>query len=274
MYQKASCSWVCTSLNLLATRLAPLHRLIVFVPALLQFLSMNGLRVENSCLFYAENGDTEGLKGCVLMAWILTAVILLFFFAILALTRLRLEISCSGVEPSHSAAIRLSAWKGLVSFRKEFPISLKGPEFSVPDQQISTADFFRIGKIFFSEENKMPGILKKFLKKVKIRKFDWQTVIGTGNAAHTAVLTGAVYGIKSTIIGVLTHYLVVDEMPHYKIEPLYQGEYSRTSLLCIVEFKIGNAILTGLLILREWNKHRQPVEGQNTKNSRCKRAAL
>ncbi|WP_409289784.1 DUF2953 domain-containing protein [Peribacillus sp. SCS-37] len=229
---------------------------------------------KNSGLFYKENGDTEGLKGCVFMAWILMAVILLFLIVILALTKLRLEISFRGLEPSYTAAIRLSAWSGLISFRKEYPFPFKGQEFSMPDQQIRTADFFRIGKIFFSEENKMPGILKKFLKKVKIRKFDWQTVIGTGNAAHTAVLTGAVYGIKSTITGVLTHYLLVEEMPHYKIEPVYQGEYSRTSLLCILEFKIGNAILTGLLILREWNKHRQPVKGQKPKNSTCKRAVL
>ncbi|WP_409297836.1 hypothetical protein V1498_07120 [Peribacillus sp. SCS-26] len=35
-------------------RLAPLHRLTVFVPALVQIFSMHGLRVENSCLFSAH----------------------------------------------------------------------------------------------------------------------------------------------------------------------------------------------------------------------------
>ena len=95
-------------------------------------------------------------------------------------------------------------------------------------------------------------IIRHFLKKVQVKQFEWNSRIGIGDAAHTGTLVGACWAIKGSIIGLLTTTLNFRVMPLITVTPDFQKERAETAILCILRFRIGQAILTGIKLLRYW----------------------
>jgi hypothetical protein len=98
----------------------------------------------------------------------------------------------------------------------------------------------------------MNKIIKKFLKTIRIKKFEWHTMVGLGDAASTGVLTGAVWTIKGGILALLSHYMRMTAKPNYSVVPSFQIPASQTFLTCMFKMRIGNAILTGFKVLKYW----------------------
>ena len=46
-------------------------------------------------------------------------------------------------------------------------------------------------------------IVRKFFKKVSVKRFEWHSMIGVGDAAHTGMATGALWAIKGSIVGLI-----------------------------------------------------------------------
>ncbi|MED1203190.1 DUF2953 domain-containing protein [Heyndrickxia acidicola] len=98
----------------------------------------------------------------------------------------------------------------------------------------------------------MNKIFKKFLKTIRIKKFEWHTLVGLGDAASTGVLTGAVWTMKGGILAFLSHYMKMKAKPNCSVVPSFQIPVSQTFLTCIFKIRIGNAILTGFKVLKYW----------------------
>jgi hypothetical protein len=88
-----------------------------------------------------------------------------------------------------------------------------------------------------------------FMKsKVKINNLYIRTRIGTGDASATALSVGGFYAFFSFLIRHL------DEYYHFQkckldVLPYFQGSLFDLNLDCIINFKIGNIIITGLKML-------------------------
>ncbi len=95
-------------------------------------------------------------------------------------------------------------------------------------------------------------IIRKFFLKVTIKKFEWQTFIGVGDAANTAIVTGALWTIKGSIAGILSNYLSLKAVPELAITPHFQASVIQTRIICIFQFRIGQAILAGLKLIKFW----------------------
>ncbi|ADU31492.1 DUF2953 domain-containing protein [Evansella cellulosilytica] len=99
-------------------------------------------------------------------------------------------------------------------------------------------------------------IVRKFLKKMSLEKLNWETHIGTGDAALTGSSSGILWGIKGNVIGIVSNYMKLKVRPNILIQPQFQQMVLKTSFSCIVSFRIGHAILAGLKVLRHWKKGR------------------
>ncbi|MCM3569610.1 DUF2953 domain-containing protein [Neobacillus mesonae] len=99
---------------------------------------------------------------------------------------------------------------------------------------------------------RMNVIVRKFFRKIRIKKFEWQTNIGLGDAAHTAIAAGALWTLKGSITGLISRYLNLMVMPQLTITPHFQAAVIQTSLSCIFQFRIGHAILAGLKLIKFW----------------------
>ncbi|MBM7660533.1 hypothetical protein JOC85_001305 [Bacillus mesophilus] len=95
-------------------------------------------------------------------------------------------------------------------------------------------------------------IVRAFLKKVTVHKLEWHSNLGLGDAALTGMLVGAGWTIKGSIIGVLSQYMILKTSPTVTITPFFQQTFSHTKLSCMLSFRIGNAILAGLRIVKYW----------------------
>nr|WP_246188287.1 DUF2953 domain-containing protein [Metabacillus lacus] len=95
-------------------------------------------------------------------------------------------------------------------------------------------------------------IVKRFFRKVTVTKFEWHSQFGIGDAAATGVLTGAAWSIKGALIGILSSYTRLSVLPALSITPVFVHKDSKTVLHCMIHFRIGNAILAGLRVLKHW----------------------
>jgi hypothetical protein len=95
-------------------------------------------------------------------------------------------------------------------------------------------------------------IIRKFLKKVTIKDIQWDSVIGVGNAAYTGMITGACWAVKGSMIAVLSSYMRMRNLPKITVTPHFQMPISQTRFTCMIQFRIGHAMLAGIKLIKFW----------------------
>lgn len=92
-------------------------------------------------------------------------------------------------------------------------------------------------------------VLRRFFSHVVCERLTWVSNIGTGDAAGTGVMTGVVWSVKTTMIGMLGSYIRWDGSPDLDVRPFFEKEILDTNLNCIIRFRVGHAILAVLRLL-------------------------
>lgn len=91
--------------------------------------------------------------------------------------------------------------------------------------------------------------IKTTLRHITFHKLEWSTNIGLQDAAHTATLTGALWGVKATLIGWLTCYISLKQRPKLFVVPVFdRAPLFSTEVRCIAQIRCGYAIYAGLLL--------------------------
>ncbi|MEW8972181.1 MAG: DUF2953 domain-containing protein, partial [Mesobacillus sp.] len=86
------------------------------------------------------------------------------------------------------------------------------------------------------------------------------------------LLTGAFRPDKGGVIGVLSNYMKMKEMPVMTITPSFQQTVSITSFKCMIQVRVGHAILAGIKLVKYWrggwpefkSKPLSALSGENT----------
>ncbi|PFG05119.1 DUF2953 domain-containing protein [Bacillus sp. es.034] len=214
------------------------------------------------------------------MSWwiwtlIIIAALILFLLFIAIITKLTVTISLYHGNDNDHFKVKLRAWFGLIKYTIDIPLvkldddgpnvvveqkTKKGKESNPSKEKeskkkITPHDF--IASLHDTKEivihvQSMHRIMRGFLKKVKLDQVEWKTLFGTGDAASTGTLTGTIWGMKGSIIGILSGYMRLQSMPVIEVTPTFQHAVIQTQFSCIIQFRIGNAILVGFKILRYW----------------------
>ncbi|TKC15804.1 DUF2953 domain-containing protein [Robertmurraya kyonggiensis] len=125
----------------------------------------------------------------------------------------------------------------------------KGKEkFTVDELLASLKDM----KLLLKHVAGLHRIIRSFLKKVTVSKVEWNTIVGVGDAAYTGMLTGAIWTVKGSIIGLMCSLMKVQETPQIMITPDFNRSISQTSLKCMIHFRIGHAIFAGIKLFKYW----------------------
>jgi len=230
--------------------------------------------------------NNNGLKGCGKMVWFLfTLIIILFLFLLIIFTKLTIYVYYFHHNDNDDLKIELRVLFGLIKYKIKVPVIKvddDSPSIIVKSKsqmgdsadedtdldvnQLNNHDFLR--KLQFTKElfHKVFGmnvIVKKFLQKVTIKNFEWQTLFGVGDAAYTGMMTGALWAVKGGIIGVLSHYMRLKEMPQLTVTPHFQAVVIHTRLTCMFQFRIGYAILAGLKLIKFWKGGKPRLKGKS-----------
>lgn len=118
--------------------------------------------------------------------------------------------------------------------------------------------FFEVGE---GESGRAEGPLKrlvgaKFFLLYFVRKcerLDWETRIGTSEAASTALIVGTLWGIKSYAYTVLAREVHFLNPPRFAIHPNWEEAAFKIRILGIFRFRVGEIILAWIgYSVRKW----------------------
>ncbi|WP_258109966.1 DUF2953 domain-containing protein [Alicyclobacillus sp. SP_1] len=89
---------------------------------------------------------------------------------------------------------------------------------------------------------------------LRIRTVRCQILIGTGDAASTAVLSGGLWIALGTGVGMLTHVFTFGNMPELEVTPTYQQKVFEVKADSIFSITAGHAIIAVIRFLRVWRR--------------------
>ncbi len=208
------------------------------------------------------------------MKWILLGLLIIFLLLlVILLSRLNIYIVFKHAKDNDSLIIKFRAWFGLIRYTLNIPLikinenspaivmkeeTKKGKEEKVTSEERSQffAEDFLNG--FKDMENllkhvvSLHRIIRNFLKKVSVKKLQWNTIIGVGEASLTGMLTGAVWTVKGGIIGIISNYFKLKVNPNLSVQPHFQLPISQTSFECMLQFRIGHAMFAGIKLIKFW----------------------
>lgn len=90
--------------------------------------------------------------------------------------------------------------------------------------------------------------LRRTIAHIKCTQFRWYTTVGVGDAPETAILTGLIWGVKSTLCGFAFRLINLQTQPKLAVHPRYNSTQFSTEISCIGKIRLGYAILAGLLL--------------------------
>ena len=224
---------------------------------------------------------------------ILSLLLLVFLFTLILFTKLTIVLNYYHHNDNDDLLVEFKIWFGLIKYKLKVPaikIDDDSPSIVVKSQsqmggeaehsdldvnQITQEDFLsklQNSKEIIKKVFNMHVIVKKFLQKVTITKFEWHSLMGLGDASHTGMMTGALWAVKGSILGLVSHYVRLKVKPNLSVTPHFQAAVLQTRFLCIFQFRIGHAILAGLKLIKFWKggkphlKNKTDFPGEKTKS--------
>jgi hypothetical protein len=208
-----------------------------------------------------------------LLGWLLLAIIIGLLVLIL-LTPLHIQITYRRIEDNDHLVVTVRAWFGLIRVKKEVPILRLHMDDIRPEivakvreehekHRDKMIDWETVQKwsdqyhYWLEQVHDLQPIIRQALRRVYCRQIEWNTVLGAGDAAATGVLTGLVYGVKSVIVSVFSHYLTMYTVPRISVQPLWDTKAVRTRFSCRLQFRVVFAAAAGVRILLKIRKGRQ-----------------
>lgn len=205
------------------------------------------------------------------MTWMIIIAILLILFCIIIVTKVKVQTMYRHRKDDDLLEVKVYVWWIRVYTFSAPVIKLDDDSFSLEveeEQQIGPTESKKKGRItpqivveklrllrdFLDHVVGLHKIIKRFLKKVKVHNFEWHSGIGVADAAYTAQLTGVVWSLKGAIVGVLSKYMRLQQMPKLSVEPHFQMMITHTNLSCMISFRIGQAMIAGLMLLKHWRR--------------------
>ncbi|WP_433946395.1 DUF2953 domain-containing protein [Paenibacillus sp. SN-8-1] len=200
----------------------------------------------------------------------LLLLLLILIFAAL-ISRIKLTLNVKKLGKDDTILIEVSALFGLFKYHYEIPM-LKFKDFK-QGLQVKEKKKSNMMKDHHKEEHtnidkekvdiwidNWKGLLNathelklwmnRTLRQVKVRHLDWTTELGLSDAVHTAQLTGALYGVKYSLLGWLSYQLKLLVPPELFVIPIYGSQpHFSTKMTCIAEIRCGYAIYAGLVLI-------------------------
>jgi hypothetical protein len=204
------------------------------------------------------------------MAWLWIAAFAAVTVVVLASSvRVRIHV-IREVENDHMS-FQITALFGLVRYKVEIPYinftGLRELDFKSERSNLTATDLVAKDRTKISLEK----IIDRFqklnilihhvvgfdewltgtLSHIRCTELQWNTRIGIGDAADTAVSVGVLWGLKTNLLGFLFKYLTLDAetKPKLSVDPQFNRTHFSTMMMCIVRVRLGYAILAGLLFL-------------------------
>jgi hypothetical protein len=202
------------------------------------------------------------------MIWLWLIVFLVLVGVWIGLSHLRIHMFFSRVKDNDHFFVHFKMLGGLISYRLDVPIieyrGLYGgiiikaktlmhiPKDEMQHKQKEQytperiSDLYKWGKELLSHVKEFTEWLHHTLMHVKCSEFRWDTRLGIGDAPETALATGMLWVVKSTIFGYIFQYVHLETKPKLTIQPQYNKMEFSTEFSCRANIRIGYIVYSML----------------------------
>ncbi|MGN7471566.1 DUF2953 domain-containing protein [Brevibacillus sp. SAFN-007a] len=208
--------------------------------------------------------------------WVFAGLLVLLI--LLAITPVKITCYYSRKEEDDQLTIEITLWHGLFSRKYEIPmllfkVSPAGPELVAKVDTIQQGskiqekvkDFTRrqVKKWYHNYRELVDRVrdllplIQNLCKQIHCTKLEWHTLLGTGQAAETGALTGVIWGVKSVIVGVLSHSISLRTMPKMSVQPVWNAAVIQSTFRCELHFYLGHFLASLLKIALRIRKSSQ-----------------
>lgn len=206
--------------------------------------------------------------------WLVMAIIsFIFLLVIILITRLTIIFDLYHGNDNDHIKLEFRIWFGIIKYKKEIPLikvddnsptlvykekTKTGKNENTTQDDVYQFTSSELQNSMYDTEKilkhvvKLHRIVRNFLRKVSVKQLEWQTAIGVGDAAFTGMATGGIWAIKGSIIGIISHYMKLKEGPKVNVVPFFKHTISQTRFKCIFQFRIGQAMLAGVKMIKYW----------------------
>lgn len=164
------------------------------------------------------------------MFWIILLSLLLFLF-----TLFLLFITCSKINIAFSYRFELAVVHKLDLFLSVMNIRIWQRTIDLP--RLDLNDTTESAKVHSLEIVDWKRIFP-FIKKIEVKKIDWETGIGTGEAHITGMVAGWLWVGQELVVKVLERYCKLNSEPIVSVQTNYQGEGLYSRLDCIFRLRL------------------------------------
>lgn len=205
------------------------------------------------------------------MVWIWIAVLLILLCFITCIAQIRIKLDYQYRQHDGQFRAKLFLWK-LSIYTIEIPLLQFDPDSSsvIVEENSNVANHkkhvkkkltvqtilnnMRKMNEWIKHIGQLHKIVRRFLRKVRINQLSWHSELGIGDASHTGEAAGMVWMMKGLIIGTAANYMSLAAHPNLSVTPHFQQMLLQTHFTCMISFRVGHAILAGLLIVKHWKK--------------------
>lgn len=180
------------------------------------------------------------------------SVILLALLAVAYLTRAELELTYLRRGASDTLTLSMVAPLGLVLYRKEMPVlgfPGRGSPLEIEPTFIETYHLL---------STQYSPLMRFLFDRLEVRSLTWQTNVGVGDAALTALLSGIIWTCKGTLLSLLQRRTRAQaEDVTVAVSPSFNRHEFRTFLQCIFSLRVAHIMYAQGLLLWRRRKHRK-----------------
>lgn len=185
--------------------------------------------------------------------------------------RLKLDVSMLDWSPGKGVTGRLGVNNGKLKHTERITLQKLIEELRIPESQLHSlltiVDVFQtvlFGKNPNDDEGRSLGspllhLLHApliFLRYTRVlERWEWETRLGTGEAAATALLIPTLWSAKSIAFAVATQWMRIETTPRFQVVPDFERALLELRFLCIFRYRLGEIMLVTLAqIVRKWQK--------------------
>ncbi|MFD2611965.1 DUF2953 domain-containing protein [Paenibacillus gansuensis] len=206
------------------------------------------------------------------MVWIIVAGILVFLLFLVFISQVRIHFKIARVMNDDEIICDMKALYGLFTYRYEVKnmdfqgfgkgLKLKDgmgqKKTDVQDQATQgekriTAElvqqFYQKFKDIIVRVQNLQEWGKRLLRHVRVTEVRWYTTAGVGDAVETAILSGVIWGLKSSILGYALRYVRLKKTPKLGVWPVYNKPHFTTELEGQAQIRLGTVILLMFVLL-------------------------
>ncbi|MFC0214284.1 DUF2953 domain-containing protein [Paenibacillus chartarius] len=200
------------------------------------------------------------------MTVLIVIAVLAVLVAVVLISRIRVEVTAARVRENDRVSISVRALFGFVRYRLNVPmidfrnfnegIAIKHQSAGSPGlpkefhlNRENILDMFERVRLIIKNVFNLLEWMKSTLAKLECTAFRWHTHVGIGDAPETAMTTGLVWGLQTSVAGLVFQRVCLKAAADVQVFPQYNQQVFATELAGKFQIRVWHVAAAGFKLI-------------------------